>query len=227
MIIREATQADMPEVGDIRLAAYQAGGFISADSGYASTLHGLGADGKGHVLVAVLPDQDPCKAGSRSRSGSRPGSTQGRITGTIMLQTWPTLAAVQGPDEAGDSSAAVRPHAQGQGVGAGLLRRLIDLAAGKGQAAGVAHRGANARLTACTSGPIRAAARAGLVTGARHYAARLPCSWKAARLNMTAANRGLRGCGFGRGSPAAGRHRPHRRRPPLARPPRPPRGRPC
>ena len=123
----------MPQVGDIRLAAYQADGFISADSGYASTLHGLGADGKGHVLVAVLPDEDPCAAGSPDRSGSRPGSTQGRIAGTIMLQTWPdTGQVVQGADEAEIRALAVRPHAQGQGIGADLLRRLIDLAAGKG-----------------------------------------------------------------------------------------------
>jgi ribosomal protein S18 acetylase RimI-like enzyme len=140
----------MPEVGDIRLAAYQADGFISADSGYASTLHGLGADGKGHVLVAVLPDEDLCAAGSPDRSGSRPGSTQGRIAGTIMLQTWPdTGQVVQGADEAEIRALAVRPHAQGQGIGADLLRRLIDLAAGKGVR----------RLVLCTEAEMRPAHR--------------------------------------------------------------------
>jgi ribosomal protein S18 acetylase RimI-like enzyme len=140
----------MPEVGDIRLAAYQAGGFISADSGYASTLHGLGADGKGHVLVAVLPDQDQRAAGSPGRSGSRPGGTQGRITGTIMLQTWPDAGqVVHGPDEAEIRALAVRPHAQGHGIGADLLRRLIDLAAGKGVR----------QLVLCTEPQMRAAHR--------------------------------------------------------------------
>jgi ribosomal protein S18 acetylase RimI-like enzyme len=50
-----------------------------------------------------------------------------------MLQTWPdTGQVVQGADEAEIRALAVRPHAQGQGIGADLLRRLIDLAAGKG-----------------------------------------------------------------------------------------------
>jgi hypothetical protein len=54
VMIRGASPAEMAEVGDIRIAAYRNGGFISADSGYAPTLRGLGADGNGEVLVATV-----------------------------------------------------------------------------------------------------------------------------------------------------------------------------
>jgi len=55
VLIRQATPEQMAVVGEIRLAAYVAGGFMSADSSYASTLRELGADGKDLVLVAVIP----------------------------------------------------------------------------------------------------------------------------------------------------------------------------
>jgi len=114
MLIREATPQEMAVVGEIRVAAYVAGGFMSADSGYASTLRELGADGKDLVLVAVIPQDD--------------GSTN-RVIGTIMLQRWPnTDQVVDGPDEAEVRALAVRPEAQGSGVGAELLERLMELA---------------------------------------------------------------------------------------------------
>ena len=53
MIIRTALPAELPEIGDIRVAAYRADGFLSATSQYAAILHGLGQDGNGDVLVAV------------------------------------------------------------------------------------------------------------------------------------------------------------------------------
>lgn len=125
----------MTEVGEIRMAAYQAGGFISADSGYAATLRGLGADGKGHVLVAVH---------------AADGRTAERVIGTIMLQTWPdTGPVVAGPGEAEIRALAVRPHVQGRGVGAELLGRLIDRAAGQGVR----------RLVLCTEPGMRTAHR--------------------------------------------------------------------
>ncbi len=107
VLIREALPAEMAEVGDIRIAAYQGGGFISADSGYAPTLRSLGSDGNGEVLVATIPATE-------------------RIVGTIMLQPWPHAGeVVRGPQEAEIRALAVRPEVQGQGVGRKLLRHLL------------------------------------------------------------------------------------------------------
>jgi len=50
MLIREAAPEEMAVVGEIRIAAYVAGGSMSADSSYAATLRELGADGKDLVL---------------------------------------------------------------------------------------------------------------------------------------------------------------------------------
>lgn len=111
MLIRDALPAEMNDVGDIRLAAYRAGGFISEDSGYAPTLRALGADGSGHVLVAVNGAD-----GLTGRGES--------IIGTVMLQTWPQAGeVVTGPHEAEIRALAVRPEAQGHGVGRELLRQ--------------------------------------------------------------------------------------------------------
>jgi ribosomal protein S18 acetylase RimI-like enzyme len=100
----------MSIVGEIRIAAYEAAGFISSDSGYAPTLRGLGADGNGHVLVATMPATE-------------------QIVGTIMLQTWPhTGQVVAGPDEAEIRALAVRPEIQGMGIGRTLLRHALQRA---------------------------------------------------------------------------------------------------
>ncbi|MGI9005711.1 MAG: GNAT family N-acetyltransferase [Streptosporangiaceae bacterium] len=116
-MIRDARPAEMGEVGDIRIAAYRAGGFISEDSGYAPTLRGLGADGSGHVLVAL--------------DGADRGPGRGEaVVGTVMLQLWPlTGQVVTGPHEAEIRALAVRPHAQGRGIGRELLYRVMERAA--------------------------------------------------------------------------------------------------
>jgi ribosomal protein S18 acetylase RimI-like enzyme len=114
----------MAEVGDIRIAAYLSGGFISADSGYAPTLRALGAHGDGEVLVATAPASEPQRGGGSAHDQAE------RIIGTIMLQTWPHAGeVVTGPDEAEIRALAVRPEVQGQGVGRQLLRRLLRRAA--------------------------------------------------------------------------------------------------
>jgi len=114
----------MAEVGDIRVAAYMADGFLSADSGYAATLRGLGADGLGVVLVAVLPGE---------AAGQVTGAEGGRVVGTIMLQPWPHAGQVVGsPGGAEIRALAVDPRARGRGVGAELLRHLLERAAGLG-----------------------------------------------------------------------------------------------
>lgn len=121
----------MERVGDLRVAAYRAGGFLSPDSGYAPMLRALGEDGNGVVLVAV--DGDPH-----------------RITGTVMLQTWPHVGrTVIGPEEAEIRALAVDPSAQGSGTGRALLHAAIECA----RQAGVVH------LVLCTQPEMRAAHR--------------------------------------------------------------------
>ena len=128
----------MDEVGDIRVAAYRAGGFLSEDSEYAATLHDLGADGLGHVLVALDDEHD---------GGAGSGEP---ILGTVMLQLWPHAGhVVTGPDEAEIRALAVRPKAQGQGTGSELLAKIMERAA----AIGVP------RLVLCTEPGMRAAHR--------------------------------------------------------------------
>ena len=135
MLIREAAPEEMAVVGEIRIAAYVAGGSMSADSSYAATLRELGADGKDLVLVAVIPGDD--------------GLT-GRVVGTIMLQRWPnTGEVVAGPCEAEVRALAVRPRAQGSGVGAELLARLIERAGETG----------TRQLVLCTLPDMQAARR--------------------------------------------------------------------
>ena len=132
----------MAVVGEIRVAAYQAGGFISADSVYAPTLRGLGTDGNGHVLVAVMP-------ASGDHAGPGPAGAH-QVVGTIMLQTWPhTGQVVAGPDEAEIRALAVRPEIQGMGIGRTLLRHGLERAA----QLGVRH------LVLCTEPAMRVAHR--------------------------------------------------------------------
>jgi ribosomal protein S18 acetylase RimI-like enzyme len=114
MLIRDAHQDELAEVGELRLAAYRAHGFLSADSTYAPRLRDLGADGSGPVLVAM--DGEP-----------------GRLLGTVMLQRWPHAGeVVAGPDEAEIRALAVRPTAQRGGVGRALLAAVIDRAVREG-----------------------------------------------------------------------------------------------
>jgi ribosomal protein S18 acetylase RimI-like enzyme len=108
MQIRAADPAELAEIGDIRVAAYRADGFLSPASEYAATLRSLGTDG-GHVLVAAGDD--------------------GKLLGTVMLQGWPQAGqVVTGPDEAEIRALAVRPAARGAGVGRALLAAVIGLA---------------------------------------------------------------------------------------------------
>jgi ribosomal protein S18 acetylase RimI-like enzyme len=114
MLIRDAQQDELAEVGELRLAAYSADGFLSPDSTYAPRLRELGADGSGLVLVAV-----------EGRAG--------RLLGTVMLQRWPYAGhVVAGPDEAEIRALAVRPAAQRGGVGRALLAAVIDRAVREG-----------------------------------------------------------------------------------------------
>lgn len=111
MLIRDAHQDELAAVGELRLAAYRADGFLSPDSTYGPRLRDLGADGSGPVLVAV--DGDP-----------------EQLVGTVMLQLWPHAGhAAAGPDEAEIRALAARPGARGSGVGRALIAAVIDRAA--------------------------------------------------------------------------------------------------
>jgi len=113
VIIRTALPTELPEIGDIRVAAYRADGFLSPASQYAATLHALGHDGNGDVLVAVADD--------------------GQLLGTVMLEYWSGQGgAMHGPGEAEIRALAVRPAARGQGAGNALLTAVIEHAVARG-----------------------------------------------------------------------------------------------
>src|ERR1019366_7335931 len=79
--VREALPGELAAIGDLRVAAYAARGFLSDGSHYTETLRGLGCDGGGQVLAAVGGEQ---------------------ILGTVMLQRWPDGGhVVRGPEVAG------------------------------------------------------------------------------------------------------------------------------
>jgi ribosomal protein S18 acetylase RimI-like enzyme len=115
MVIRDALRDELVEIGEIRVNAYLADGFLSPDSGYAPRLRELGSDGAGPVLVAT---------------------DDTAIIGTVMLQTWPNGGQLlQGPDEAEMRALAVRPEARGRGIG----RALVDAAIKRAAEVGVRH----------------------------------------------------------------------------------------
>jgi ribosomal protein S18 acetylase RimI-like enzyme len=116
VIIRAAQPGELNEVGDVRVAAYRASGFLSETSAYAARLHDLGLDGSGDILVAVAAD--------------------GTLLGTVMVQYWPNAGgAVQAEGEAEIRALAVLPAARGQGAGNALLQAVIERAT----TAGVRH----------------------------------------------------------------------------------------
>ena len=113
-LIRDARPEEMPAVGDLRVAAYSAGGFLTAaDTGYAVRLRTLGTGSPATILVAAQPD--------------------GELMGTIMLQCWPDAEeVVAGPGEAEIRALAVAPGAQRGGVGRELLNALVERAGSLG-----------------------------------------------------------------------------------------------
>ena len=119
VIVRDALPGELAEVGDIRLAAYRAGGHMSPDSGYAPVLRALGSEGDGTVLVAVAdPVADPVAG---------PGG--GPVLGTVMLQYWPDGGqVVTSEHEAEIRALAVAPEGQRQGTGRALLHAAIERA---------------------------------------------------------------------------------------------------
>jgi ribosomal protein S18 acetylase RimI-like enzyme len=109
-MVRDARPDELDGIGDLRVAAYRADGFLTATSGYAATLRALGADGQGEVLAAV---------------------DGGQIVGTVMLQGWPAGQMARGPGEAEVRALAVAPDARGRGIGAALVTAVVERAAGR------------------------------------------------------------------------------------------------
>jgi ribosomal protein S18 acetylase RimI-like enzyme len=120
VMIREARPGELAAVGDLRVAAYAAGGFLNPR--YAPELRALGTHGDGTVLVAIEAD-----AGDGSAADGAGGDA--KIAGTIMLVTWPRAGElVGGPDEAEIRALAVAPGVQQGGVGTGLLLTALNWA---------------------------------------------------------------------------------------------------
>jgi len=112
VLIRDATHAEMEEVGQVRVTAYRAGGYLSETSVYEADLRALGVDGHGDVLIAVGTGDD-----------------HNTILGTVMLQPWPYAGQVlTDQSEAEIRALAVAPGAQGGGVGGALVRAVIERA---------------------------------------------------------------------------------------------------
>ena len=157
VIVRDARPGELAEIGDLRVAAYQAGGFLADASNYGETLRTLGHDGTGQILVAV-------------------GSETDVILGTVMLQPPPHAGhVVRGPDEAEVRALAVAPQARGRGVGRALLSGGHRPGQGLRSAApGAVHPDDHARRAASLHrGRVPPHARARLAAGARVHAAGL------------------------------------------------------
>ncbi len=117
VLIRDALPAELDQVGEIRVSAYLADGFLSPSSQYAPRLRTLGADGIGDVLVAVTGED----------------TAEPRLVGTVMLRYWPDGGEImQEPGDAEIRALAVAPSARGTGAGKALLQAVIDRAVSSG-----------------------------------------------------------------------------------------------
>jgi ribosomal protein S18 acetylase RimI-like enzyme len=117
VLIRDARPDEFDALGEVRVAAYLADGFLSPTSMYAPRLRALGADGSGLVLVAT-------DGGDKPDDGDA-----GAIIGTVMLQVWPDGGEfLRESGEAEIRALAVLPAARGAGLGRLLLTAITDLA---------------------------------------------------------------------------------------------------
>jgi ribosomal protein S18 acetylase RimI-like enzyme len=109
--IRDARPEEFGHIGELRVAAYQADGFLAEPSAYADTLRVLGMDGSGEILAAV---------------------DDGDILGTVTLVTWPHGGEVlRAPGEGEIRALAVASTARGRGIGRALLTAVMRRAAAR------------------------------------------------------------------------------------------------
>jgi ribosomal protein S18 acetylase RimI-like enzyme len=103
--IRDARPEEFGRIGELRVAAYRADGFLSETSTYAGTLRVLGMDGTGEILAAV---------------------DEGHILGTVTLVSWPHGGEVlRAPGEGEVRALAVAAAARGRGIGRALLAAVM------------------------------------------------------------------------------------------------------
>ena len=109
--IREARAEEFDRIGELRVAAYRADGFLPEMSAYADTLRVLGMDGTGEILAAVDGEH---------------------LLGTVMLVTWPHGGEVlRNPGEGEIRALAVASAARGRGIGRALLAAIMQRAAAR------------------------------------------------------------------------------------------------
>lgn len=109
--VRDAQPEEFGQIGDLRVSAYQADGFLSQASSYADTLRVLGMDGTGEIIAAV---------------------DDGHILGTVTLVTWPNGGEVlRSPGEGEVRALAVDATARGRGIGRALLAEVMRRAAAR------------------------------------------------------------------------------------------------
>jgi ribosomal protein S18 acetylase RimI-like enzyme len=108
--VRDAQPGEFGQIGELRVAAYQADGFLSKASSYADTLRVLGMDGTGEILAAV---------------------DDGHILGTVTLVTWPHGGVLHNPGEGEVRALAVAAAARGRGIGRALLNAVMRRAAAR------------------------------------------------------------------------------------------------
>jgi ribosomal protein S18 acetylase RimI-like enzyme len=106
--VRDARAEEFSRIGELRVAAYRADGFLSETSWYADTLRVLGMDGTGEILAAV---------------------DDGHILGTVTLVSWPNGGEVlRAPGEGEVRALAVASTARGRGIGRTLLAAVMQRA---------------------------------------------------------------------------------------------------
>jgi len=106
--IREARAEEFDRIGELRVAAYRADGFLSETSTYSDTLRVLGMDGTGEILAAVDGE---------------------RLLGTVTLVIWPHGGEVlHNPGEGEIRALAVASAARGRGIGRALLAAVMQRA---------------------------------------------------------------------------------------------------
>jgi ribosomal protein S18 acetylase RimI-like enzyme len=109
--IRDARAEEFGRIGELRVAAYRADGFLSETSTYADTLRVLGMDGTGEILAAVEGEH---------------------IVGTVTLVTWPNGGEVlHNPGQGEVRALAVASAARGRGIGRALLEAVMQRAAAR------------------------------------------------------------------------------------------------
>lgn len=129
MLIRAALPFERSTIGDLRVRAYRDQGLLDASPSYADILRELGWNAGDEVLVAVDGDT---------------------LLGTVVYVPWgPHCEVAQGPEEAEIRAFAVAPEARRRGVGAALVKAVVDRAEGEGLA----------RLVLCTQPVMTGAQR--------------------------------------------------------------------